>query len=127
MVHFEEANVVHTGDLLFNRRFPYIDKSAGADIGNWIDVLNSARRRFDKDTLYIFGHAGDNYPVTGTHEDLKAMAHFLKMSLRQVKKAKKKGQTLENALATTTEIKGAPEWQGSGIERVLNAAWVEVK
>lgn len=127
MVHFEEANIVHTGDLLFNRRFPYIDKSAGADIGNWIEVLKNARRRFDKDTIYVFGHAGENYPVTGTSADLKAMAHFLKMSLRQVKKAKKKGQTLENALETTTHISGAPEWKGSGIERVLNAAWEEVE
>lgn len=126
MVHFEEANVVHTGDLLFNRRFPYVDKSAGADIGNWINVLKQARRQFDKDTLYVFGHAGENYPITGTHEDLKAMAHFLKMSLRYVKKAKKKGETLENLLESTTEISGAPEWKGRGVERVLKAAWEEL-
>lgn len=126
MVHFEEANVVHTGDLLFNRRFPYIDKSAGADIGNWIDVLRSARRKFDKDTIYVFGHAGENYPITGTAADLKAMAHFLKMSLRHVKKLKRKGETLEGALANVTKINGAPEWKGGGIERVLKAAWEEV-
>lgn len=126
MVHFEEANVVHTGDLVFNRRFPYVDKSAGADIGNWIDVLRKARRTFDKDTFFVFGHRGEGYPVTGTASDLKQMAHFLKMSLRYVKKAKRKGQTLEQLLENTQSIPGAPEFKGGGVERVLNAAWEEV-
>jgi cyclase len=126
LVHFQEANIVHLGDLLFNRRFPYVDKSAGADIGNWIEVLTAARRRFDKDTLYVCGHAGENYPVTASAADLKAMAHFLKMSLRYVKKAKRKGETLEQILAKTTEIPGAAEFKGQGVERVLTAAWEEL-
>ena len=29
VVHFENANVAHLGDLCFNRRFPYIDKKSG--------------------------------------------------------------------------------------------------
>ncbi|PSR14007.1 MAG: MBL fold metallo-hydrolase [Bacteroidetes bacterium] len=126
LVHFQEANIVHLGDLLFNRRFPYVDKSAGANIGNWIEVLTAARRLFDKDTLYVCGHAGENYPVTASAADLKAMAHFLKMSLRYVKKAKRKGETLEQILAKTTEIPGASEFKGQGVERILNAAWEEL-
>ncbi|MEO0725807.1 MAG: MBL fold metallo-hydrolase [Bacteroidota bacterium] len=128
MVHFEEANVVHMGDLIFNRRFPFIDKSAGADIGNWIDVLRKARRTFDKDTLYVFGHAGPGYEVTGTGRDLKAMGHFLKMALRYGKKAKKRGETLEELVAKTTEIPGAPEFQGDerGARRVLSAVYAEL-
>lgn len=126
MVHFEEANVVHTGDLVFNRRFPYVDKSAGANIGNWIAVLHQARRRFDNDTRYIFGHAADTHPVTGTADDLKVMAHFLKMSLRYVKKSRKQGITLEDLIAKTTTIPGAPAFKGAGVERVLKAAWEEV-
>ena len=42
IVHFEQANVAHMGDLVFNRKFPYIDKSAGANIENWIQVLDNA-------------------------------------------------------------------------------------
>ena len=38
LVHFEHANIVHLGDLLFNRRHPYVDKNAGAHMGNWITV-----------------------------------------------------------------------------------------
>ena len=36
IIHFENANIAHMGDLIFNRRFPYIDRSAGASIENWI-------------------------------------------------------------------------------------------
>jgi len=42
LVHFEHANIVHMGDLVFNRRHPYVDKSAGADMSSWITVLDKA-------------------------------------------------------------------------------------
>jgi len=45
VVHFENANVAHLGDLLFNRRFPYIDHGSGGDISNWASVLKDIRRR----------------------------------------------------------------------------------
>jgi cyclase len=35
-VHFEKANIVHCGDLVFNRRHPYVDRGAGANIKNWM-------------------------------------------------------------------------------------------
>lgn len=125
IVHFKQANIVHMGDLVFNRRFPYIDKSAGAHIGSWIQVLEKTKARFDKDTVYIFGHAGENYPVTGTAEDLTAFQHYLQQLLDYVTQGKKNGKTLEQLLQTT-EIPGAPEWKGEGIERSINAAWQEV-
>ena len=42
MIHFENANIVHTGDLVFNRRYPVIDLGAGASIRNWAVVLEHA-------------------------------------------------------------------------------------
>ena len=65
VVHFENANVAHLGDLLFNRRFPYIDPGAGGDIQNWPSVLKSIRQRYDRNTIYVFGHAAEDYPVFG--------------------------------------------------------------
>ena len=61
ITHFENANVVHMGDLIFNRRFPYIDKSAGASVKNWIQVLKQTQKLFDKDTIFIFGHADNGF------------------------------------------------------------------
>lgn len=127
VTHFENANVVHMGDLMFNRRFPYIDKSSGASIANWIDVLGKVRKTFDKDTLFIFGHAGEGYEVTGDLSDIKAMQNFLKKLLKFTKKSIKKGISQEDLLKGLEIIPGAPEWKGSGIERNISAAYQELK
>ena len=63
IIHFEEANIVHLGDLLFNRRHPYIDKSVRANISNWIKLLDKTASTFDKKTKYICGHAGEGYDI----------------------------------------------------------------
>lgn len=126
VVHFENADVAHVGDLVFNRRFPYIDKSAGADIRSWIQVLRSIRKTYSKDTLFVFGHAAEGYPVTGSHADLKAFENYLSRLLQTVGKAVRSGKSKEDVLAITT-IPGAPEWKGDGIQRSLDAAWEELK
>jgi glyoxylase-like metal-dependent hydrolase (beta-lactamase superfamily II) len=126
IIHFEDSNVAHMGDLMFNRRFPYIDKSSGASIENWIKVLGQARKTFDKDTLFIFGHAGKGYDVTGSLDDLKAMQNFFKRLLKFTKKSIKKGLTQERVLEGLETIPGAPEWTGGGIERNISAAYQEL-
>lgn len=127
VTHFENANVVHMGDLMFNRRFPYIDKTSGASIANWIEVLGKVRKQFDKDTLFIFGHAGEGYEVTGNLSDIKAMQNFLKKLLKFTQKSIKKGITQEELLKGLEIIPGAPEWKGSGIERNISAAYQELQ
>lgn len=126
IIHFENANVVHMGDLVFNRRFPYIDKSSGASVENWIKVLAKTRKTFDKDTLYVFGHSDNGFKITGTQEDLKAKERFLKNLLKFVKKSKKQGKEIEQLIKETAIIPGSPQWKGNGIQRPLGAAWEEI-
>ena len=126
IIHFENTNVAHMGDLMFNRRFPYIDKSSGASIENWIKVLGEAHKTFDKDTLFIFGHSSEAYDVTGSLDDLKAMQNFFKRLLKFTKKSIKKGLTQEQLLEGLETIPGAPEWTGGGIERNISAAYQEL-
>ncbi|MTB51312.1 MBL fold metallo-hydrolase [Lewinella sp. W8] len=111
VIHFEQANVAHLGDLLFNRRFPYIDPGAGGDIINWASVMKKIRKHYDRDTVFIFGHAAESYAVTGTSEDLKAFENYLNYLRKYVKKAKKAGTSIEALQAKTTTIPGAPEWR----------------
>lgn len=126
IIHFENANVVHMGDLVFNRRFPYIDKSAGANIENWIKVLDASVNKFDNDAKFIFGHAGDGYDVIGGKEDIKAFRNYLESLLSFGQKSIAEGMTLEDAKSQIKEIPGAPEWKGSGIERSLVAVYDEL-
>lgn len=126
IIQFEKSNIVHMGDLVFNRRFPYIDKSAGADIANWIKVLEKTTSTFEKDTNYIFGHAGDDYEVLGTAADINAFKNYLESLLAFTSKSIKAGISLEDLKKTTTIIPGAEEWKGAGIERSLDAAYQEL-
>lgn len=125
MIHFTEANVVHMGDLVFNRRFPYIDKSAGASISNWIQVLDNALNTFDRNTLFVFGHSGEGYDITGDAEDLQAMQNYLSSLLNFMEKEIAAGKSKEE-IANATQIPGAPEWKGDGIGRSIDAAWIEL-
>jgi glyoxylase-like metal-dependent hydrolase (beta-lactamase superfamily II) len=111
VVHFENANVAHLGDLLFNRRFPYIDPASGGDIVNWAEVMKSIRKAYDKDTLYLFGHAAEDYPVVGTSSDLRAFELYLKSLRKYVSKEKKQGTSLADLQQKTVTIPGAPEWK----------------
>lgn len=125
IVHFENANIAHMGDLMFNRRYPYIDKSAGANIQNWTEVLEKAIAKYDNDTLFIFGHSLDPEKVTGTKEDLRTMQNYLEKLLIFVKAELKAGKSKEEIMKAD-RIPGAEEYQGQGIERSLTAALQEL-
>ena len=124
IIHFENANVAHMGDLMFNRRVPFIDKSTNARIDNWQNVLNKAHDLFDDDTMVVFGHSGNGYEVTGTRADLKAFANYLGKLLDYVDKGVKAGKTKE-ALAAAESIPGAEQWKGKQT-RAVNAAYTEI-
>ena len=124
--HFENANIAHVGDLVFNRRFPYIDRENGAHIGNWITALDKITNQFDNDTLFIWGHSLDPERVTGNKADIKAYQNYLKSLMSYVDGEIKAGKSKEEILKATT-IPGAAEWQGDGIQRSLTAAYDELK
>jgi glyoxylase-like metal-dependent hydrolase (beta-lactamase superfamily II) len=110
LIHFENANVVHVGDLMFNRVYPFIDRKAGASFKNWINVLDKARKTFqDKDTIFVFGH-GSNNAVTGTANDLAGLQNYIEKLLATVQDAIKAGKSKDEILAIP-EIAGVGEWK----------------
>ncbi len=123
--HFENANIAHVGDLVFNRRYPYIDKDNGAHIGNWIMALEQIQQKFDNDTLFIWGHSLDPEKITGNKADIKAFQNYLQSLLTFVGGEIKAGKTKEEILKATS-IPGAPEWKGDGVARSLTAAYTEL-
>jgi len=124
-VHFQHANIVHCGDLVFNRRHPFVDRSAGANIKSWIDVLDKGVNKFDSNTIYVFGHAATGHEVTGKADDLKKFGDYLGKVLQFTEGEIKAGKTKEEIMKSTS-IPGADEWKGDGIERPLQAAYEEL-
>jgi glyoxylase-like metal-dependent hydrolase (beta-lactamase superfamily II) len=124
-IHFEHANIVHTGDLVFNRRYPFVDRAAEASIKSWISVLDKALSTFDDETLFIFGHAFDPEKITGTKEDIKIFQDYLAKLLLYTEKEIKAGKTKEEFLKTKA-IPNVIDMKGDGMQRSLQAAYEEL-
>lgn len=125
VVHFEKADIAHMGDLLFNRRHPFVDRSAGANMRSWITVLEKAKKKLSRKTKYVYGHSGEGYTITGTGEDLDRFAEYLDQVLQFTEKEIKSGKTKEEFLKTTS-LPFNSEWKGDGLGRPLAAAWEEL-
>ena len=125
LIHFEHANIVHMGDLIFNRQWAYIDRSAGASIKNWISVLDHALETFDSETQFVFGHALVPDQVTGNKEDLKAMQDYLAKLLDFVNGQIRLGRSKDDVMKEKS-IPGVTQWGGNGIEHCLQAAYEEL-
>lgn len=123
--HFENANVFHMGDLMFNKRHPFVDRSTGANIRNWIKVLEKVQKKADKNSIIIFGHSLNPGEETGSREDLKAFADYLQKLLAFAEAEIKNGVSKE-AFIKNTAIPGVTAWSGQGIERPLTAAYEEL-
>lgn len=109
VVHFEQANVVHLGDLMFNRLYPVIDRPAGASVRHWITVLEEAAKTFGSDAIYIFGHGNAKFGVTGGTTDLAAFRDYLSGLLAYVEKAIAAGKS-KSEVAALENLPGFEEF-----------------
>ena len=56
IIHFRDANVIHTGDIFFNGGFPYIDLASGGSVDGLIAAHDAILALCDDDTKIIPGH-----------------------------------------------------------------------
>lgn len=99
VIHFEKANVIHLGDLVFNNVYPYIDVYGGeASIPGWIGVLEAVVKTYPSDAVYIFGHSVDDSDVTGSSAELLRMRDYLTALADHVRRAKAVGKTADDVV-----------------------------
>jgi glyoxylase-like metal-dependent hydrolase (beta-lactamase superfamily II) len=94
IVVFEEAKVVHAGDLFFNGWPPYIDVENGSDTENWARTIERLCEQFS-DHTFIPGHG----EVTDAETFLE-LAGYLRFLRRQVATAIEEGKSREEAMET---------------------------
>jgi len=109
VVTFERANIVHLGDLVFNRLYPYIDRPGGASVRGWVQRLEEAHRTFPADAIYLFGHGNPKFGVTGTRDDLLVMRDLLTAMLDHVQTGIAAGRTREQ-VTTLDNLPGFPDF-----------------
>jgi glyoxylase-like metal-dependent hydrolase (beta-lactamase superfamily II) len=101
-IHFEQANVVHLGDLLNNRGFPNADAPAGASIHGWIKVLEQMAPHYPADALYVYGHAEAGFPFIGTRPDLLYQRDYFTAVIDMAARAKKEGRSRDELAKVET-------------------------
>ena len=118
VISFESANVVHMGDLMFNRFHPFIDRPAGASIANWITALENVLREHNADTIYIFGHSKDGNGPTGSRADLANFRDYLTAVLDYTGKQIAAGKSRDQ-IARLDSLRGFEEFVSPAPEITL--------
>jgi len=94
MVLFENANVLHMGDLYFNGLYPFIDTGSGGSINGLIDAINKGLMLANADTKIVPGHG----PLA-TRDDMQGYRDMLVEIRDNVAALKTDGKSLEEAVA----------------------------
>ncbi|MBS0664537.1 MAG: MBL fold metallo-hydrolase [Verrucomicrobia bacterium] len=109
IVAFEKANVIHLGDLVFNRLYPVIDRPGGANIRGWISRLEEAVKTYPADAIYLCGHGSKAFGVTVTRDEILVMRDYLSALLEHVQREIAAGKTKEQ-IATLENFPGFPDF-----------------
>ncbi len=56
IIHFTQQDVIHTGDVMFNGMFPFIDLDSGGSVDGYIDAQTLIIDLADENTKIIPGH-----------------------------------------------------------------------
>ena len=93
VVWFEEANVLHPGDLFFEGRFPYIDLDGGGTVAGYITNVTKLISMLKEDTKIIPGHG-----KLATKVDYQKALDMLIDTAAIVKNMKAKGISAEDVV-----------------------------
>ena len=93
-IYFQDANVIHAGDLFFNGFYPFIDVNHGGSLKGMIKGLDKILRIADDQTKIIPGHG----PL-GDRQQLASYRQMLGVAYERLRTLKAEGKTAEEAAA----------------------------
>lgn len=94
IIHFPDANVIHTGDTMFNGLFPFIDLDSGGSVDGYLAAQARVLELADNDTQIIPGHG-----PPASRDDLVAARDMLADAKARVGKLIDDGLSLEAVVA----------------------------
>jgi cyclase len=104
-IHFSGANVIHAGDVFFNKLFPYIDIDSGGSVEGYIHGQMKMISMSNDETKIIPGHG----PLA-SKEDLQAAVDMLIDCKNIITKHINQGDSLETILAANPLQKYHDDW-----------------
>jgi glyoxylase-like metal-dependent hydrolase (beta-lactamase superfamily II) len=114
MVWFEQANVLHMGDIYFNGLYPFIDVDAGGGINGMIAGVDKALTLIDDSAVVVPGHG----PLSNRAE-LVAYGEMLRGFRARVAELKQQGKSLDQIIAAKPTAKYDAIWAGQFISPEL--------
>lgn len=120
IVYLPEHNVLHAGDLLFNRCWPYIDPAnSGADTAGWIRSCRKIIELCDERTIVIPGH-GDVGDVEIAQRQVELLTRLRDLAAKAVERGVPRDEFLKTPM---------PEYEDFGLASIrpftLGGAWDE--
>lgn len=109
VTHFEKANVIHLGDLLFNRLYPVIDRPGGANVRHWAEVVEKIAATYPKDAIYIAGHGHAKFGVQLETADLFVFRDYLSALVAHVEQEIKAGKS-KDEIVKLENFPGFPDF-----------------
>ncbi|MEQ9316183.1 MAG: MBL fold metallo-hydrolase [Henriciella sp.] len=107
-VHFKDANVLHTGDVMFKGRFPFVDVFSGGTFDGYIAALEMMYEMSDDETRIIPGHGSE-----ARRSDLMELRDVMVASVAAVEAEMAGGKSVEDIIAAEPLAEWSEDW-GSG-------------
>ena len=105
MIHYTDANIIHTGDLMFNGLFPYIDINSGGSVMGYLNAQKQMLAMADDKTQIIPGHG----PMA-TAADLQAAIDMLEDSIAIISKHVADGMSEDDVVKANPLKKYHDSW-----------------
>ena len=105
VIFFREANVIHTGDVMFNGLFPFIDLDSGGSLEGYLAAQEDILSLAGPETRIIPGHG----PVA-SKADLEAAHDMLSDARGLVKRLTDEGKSIDEILAANPLAQYHAKW-----------------
>ncbi|BFM21172.1 MBL fold metallo-hydrolase [Gilvimarinus japonicus] len=104
-IEFSDANVLHTGDVLFNGMFPFIDLDSGGSVDGYIAAQKTLLEMVDDNTVIVPGHG-----ALAKKADLQRANKMLMDARQKVAKLIAQGETEKEILAANPLAEYHDDW-----------------
>lgn len=94
VIQFKDANVIHTGDVMFNSMFPFIDLSNGGSVAGYLAAQKQILALANETTRIIPGHG-----KLASKADLQASINMLEDSIALVNAQIRAGKSEDQVVA----------------------------
>jgi glyoxylase-like metal-dependent hydrolase (beta-lactamase superfamily II) len=126
LLYFTKSNVLHTGDLYFHKRYPYIDLSSGGSVNGYIEAVKQTLTLINEDTKIIPGHGSISNKAEYT--TFLIMLETLKANvLAEIVNGKTEDEVAANNAVTNTYDQLGYSWSFITSEKIRRAFYKSLK